>query len=118
MRKTYRIYPAKIAPIAIAAVAIYFGVAFSPLAFIAIPFIYLGSICAAPNFNLADGFPILVSMVLGAGIMIFKKEIGFAIFLGSTSSWVLSAIEKAITAIPIDNEKNKAEQVTTENAGK
>lgn len=28
----------------------------SPLWLLSLPFIYLGSICAAPNLNLADGF--------------------------------------------------------------
>lgn len=104
MQKIYRIYPAKIAPIAVGAVAVYVGLAVTPWAFIALPFVYLGSICAAPNLNLADGFLVLVSTVVGAGVTFFEKEIGVIIIVGVVSSWILSAIEKTITAKPIEND--------------
>ena len=106
MQKIYRIYPAKVAPVIVAVVATCLGFSVTPWAFIALPFIYLGSICAAPNLNLADGFLVLISMILGLVVAFFKKEIGVIIIVGVASSWLLSAIEKTITAKPIEDEKN------------
>jgi hypothetical protein len=108
MQKIYRIYPAKVAPIIVAVVAICLCFSVTPWAFIALPFIYLGSICAAPNLNLADGFLVLISMILGLVVAFFEKEIGFIIIVGVASSWLLSAIEKTITAKPIEDEENGA----------
>lgn len=105
MQKIYRIYPAKVAPISLALFATYLGVTLSPWTFIAIPFIYLGSICATPSLNLVNGFLVLVSVALGFGVALIRKEIGLMIILGATGSWILSAIEKAITAKEIINEK-------------
>ena len=100
MPKTYSIPPAKIAPITLAAFAICLGIVFTPWMFAALPFIYLGSICASPNFNLADGFLVLISIIFGVGVLLLKKDIGLIIIISVSSSWILSAIEKAITAKP------------------
>jgi hypothetical protein len=113
MQKIYRIYPAKVAPISLALLATYLGFALSPWTFIAIPFIYIGSICATPSLNLVNGFFVLVSVALGFGVALIKKEIGIIIILGATSSWILSAIEKAITAKEIKNELNVKTQPTS-----
>jgi hypothetical protein len=108
MQKIYRIYPAIVAPVIVTAAVVYFGIMFTPWAFVALPFVYLGSIGATPNLNLANGFFVLISMFLGAGVSLLKKEIGISILAGVTISWLLSAIEKAITAKPITDEKNGA----------
>jgi hypothetical protein len=67
-------------------------------ALIAIPFIVLGSLCAAPNLNLADGFLVLVSAALGLVVSRYQRDIGGAILLGSVLSWFLSSQEIRVTA--------------------
>ena len=101
----YRVYPAKVAPLLCGAAAIFVAVAWTPWALCALPFIYVGSICAAPNLNLADGFLVIVSVFIGIGVAFLKREIGVAILLGAAISWMLSCIEKVITAKEIRNEK-------------
>jgi hypothetical protein len=100
----YRVYPAKIAPLLCGATAVLVAIAWWPWALSALPFIYLGSICAAPNFNLADGCLVFISVALGAGVVLLNAEVGVAIIAGSAISWVISCIEKAITAKEIKDE--------------
>ena len=79
----------------------------SPWCLLAMPFIYLGSVCAAPNLNLADGFLAMVTIALGFALTSVHKEAGEAVVLGTWVSWFFSAVEKRIRAVPAyDDESN------------
>jgi hypothetical protein len=99
--KGYRVYPAIVVPLTLAVSAIAVAVAHTPWAYLALPFIYLGSVCAAPNFNLANGFLAFVAVLAGCCVMHFDAEAGAAIVIGAGASWMLSSIEKLIKARPI-----------------
>ena len=101
----YRVYPAKVAPLLCGAAAFLLAITWTPWALCALPFIYLGSICAAPNLNLADGFLVIFSVLVGIGIAFLKLEAGVAVSAGAAVSWILSCLEKAYTAKEIGNEK-------------
>jgi hypothetical protein len=89
------------APLLLAAISITVGILDAPWSFAALPFIYLGSFCAAPNFNLANGFLVLVSALAGYVVSFFHGPLGFAILLGSVWSWILSGIEMKLRAKPV-----------------
>src|SRR5579871_6418161 len=72
-------------------------------ALLAIPFILLGSFCAAPNFNLADGLLAIVAVAVGMIVVHFQSDAGTAIVVGTASSWFLSGIEKQYRARPLDD---------------
>lgn len=100
MNRLYYIRPAIISPILCAGIAIMAAFYWSPWSLSALPFIYLGSICSAPNLNLADGFLVLVSCIIGGAACRLHLDIGLAIALGALGGWLLGAIEKNITARP------------------
>jgi len=92
-------------PVALCVVVIWFGwINDSPWPLLALPFIFLGSLCAAPNHNLVNGFLALVAMAIGLWVASFHKEIGSAIFGGTFSSWFLSGLEMRIRATPVDDD--------------
>jgi hypothetical protein len=67
----------------------------------ALPFIYLGSICAQPNLNLADGCLAYVAMLVGFGTVLWFKPLGLAIAAGAMAGFYLSAIEKRVRMRPV-----------------
>lgn len=79
---------------------------------IALPFVYLGSICAQPNLNLADGCLAYLAMILGFILLAFFKPVGIPILLGTVSSYYASAVEKWMRMRPVPasiaNESPKA----------
>jgi hypothetical protein len=95
--------PAIAAPILLACVAIALAISDTLWFLLALPFIYLGSVCAAPNLNLADGFPAIVAVFLGLIVTLFKLESGAAIAGGTTASLLLSALEKRLRAKPVSH---------------
>jgi hypothetical protein len=72
---------------------------------LALPFIVLGSLCAAPNLNLADGFLALLAVAVGIVVSCFHAGAGISIILGTSTSWFLASIEKSVRAVPEDHEK-------------
>ena len=99
--QVYRVFPSVVAPIVLSAVAAYFGFARDYWLLCSIPFIVLGSICAAPNLNLADGCLVVVSIVLGGVLaVLFFRTLGVAIISGSIAGWIGGAIEKNIRMRP------------------
>ena len=104
----YKIRSAIIVPISLSFGAVYFAVTSSAWTLVALPFIFLGSLCAAPNFNLADGFLAIVASIAGLVVAVYFQDIGNSIFLGTIVSWFLSSIEKRQRAVPVYKEKSSA----------
>jgi len=96
----YRVYPAVFAPSFAAICAVILACTVNAWLLLALPFIYLGSICAAPNGNLANGCLSVVAVFAGFAVYHFQKEAGMAVIGGTSLSWFLSCIEKRIRAKP------------------
>src|ERR1044071_8462665 len=92
----YRVPTAVVAPLALSAVAIGLGFTSSAWTLIAVPFIALGSLCAAPNLNVADGLLAIVAIAVGLILSHFYASIGHPIWLGTIAAWLLSSVEKRI----------------------
>ncbi|MDR2637643.1 MAG: hypothetical protein LBB55_04830 [Zoogloeaceae bacterium] len=100
----FRVPCAVFVPASLCAGALALAVGGSLWWLLALPFVVLGSFCAAPNLNLADGFLALVAVVVGIVVSCFHAEAGIIIIVGTSASWVLSSIEKLVRAVP-DHEK-------------
>lgn len=108
----YCVPPAIFAPSVLAIVFIALARQLSWWFLIALPFVYLGSICAQPNLNLADGCLAYLAMILGFILLAFFKPVGIPILLGTVSSYYASAVEKWMRMRPVPasiaNESPKA----------
>ena len=67
-RTVYRVYSSVVAPIILGIAAVYLALTIDLWLIAAIPFIVLGSVCSAPNLNLADGFLAVLSALIGPDI--------------------------------------------------
>jgi hypothetical protein len=96
----WEVFPARVAPAVLSLAAIVAGVLWSWWWLIAIPCIWLGSICAQPNLNLADRC--LAYLTAGAGIVIvcFHPRLGEAILAGVLAGYVTGFFEKNLTMKP------------------
>ena len=103
----YRIRPAIVAPLLVTAAAICFAAVDSVWWLLGIPFAILASFCAQPNFNLADGSLAYLAGLLGIALFFFHERVGLAISIGSGAGFVLSGVEKWITAKPVEPETSK-----------
>src|SRR5262249_13180695 len=81
------------APTALTLLAIGTGFFQTWWALAAVPFIWLGGLCAAPNCNLADGCLAYLSVVVGLALVVFIKPLGLAIIAGAISGYCLSVLE-------------------------
>ena len=100
-QKVYRVYPAVVAPILLCIGAVWFAVTRDLCMLAALPFIFLGSVCSAPNGNLADGFRAVLSALIGLAVAKWLFEpLGHAIFAGSIGGWIGGVIEKRVTMKP------------------
>jgi len=88
------------APAILGVIAIALGVLHSPWFFAALPFIWLGSICAQPNLNLANGCLAYLAMLLGVIVLAVFRPLGIAILGGAISGFYVSAIEKGTRMRP------------------
>jgi hypothetical protein len=79
------------------------GAYFSLWFLLALPFVWLGAICSAPNFNLADGCLAVVAMAVGFVVAFFWPP-GFIISVSTFVSWFLCAFERGVRARPVDSE--------------
>lgn len=99
----YRVYPSVVAPVLLGVAAVWFAVTGAPWMIAALPFIVLGSVCSAPNLNLADGFLAVLSALIGLAIAKWLFEpLGTAVFAGSAAGWIGGAIEKRIRMKPCE----------------
>ena len=86
--------PAIFAP-AIVSVIIPFAAAYQSWWYlVGLPFVWVGSVCAQPNMNLANGCLAYVAMMLGFILLFFFPPLGKAILCGAGAGFYLSAIEK------------------------
>lgn len=93
--KAYRVFPSVVAPILLCGVAVYLGFTRDYWFLCSVPFVVLGTFCAAPNLNLADGCLEMISMVVGFAIaLLWSRPLGRAIFIGSAVGWIGGAVEK------------------------
>lgn len=100
--KPYRVFPSVVAPIVLSGFAAYFGFTRDYWILCSIPFIVLGSICAAPNLNLADGCLVLVASLVGVAVAaLWFRPLGQAIVAGSFAGWIGGAVEKRIRMRPL-----------------
>ena len=113
-QRVYRVYPSVVAPILLGVAAVWFAVTRDLWMLAALPFIALGSVCAAPNGNLADGFLAVLSGLIGVAIAkLLLEPLGDAIFVGSAAGWIGGVIEKRIRMKP-EEEFNRTGDVQPE----
>ena len=110
--RCYRVPQAIFTPSILAIVFIALSTQLSWWFLVALPFVYLGSICAQPNLNLADGCLVYLAILLGFILLVFFKPVGVPILLGAVSRYYASAVEKWMrmrpVPAPIANESPKA----------
>jgi hypothetical protein len=92
--RVYIVRPAVFAPAILSSIALAFAVRESWWYFVALPFIWLGSVCAQPNMNGADGCMAYLAMIVGFIVTAFFKPLGLAILAGAASGFYASAFEK------------------------
>lgn len=106
-QKVYRVYPSVVAPILLGVAAVWFAATRDLWMLAALPFIGLGSVCSAPNGNLADGLLAVLSAIIGLAVAkLLFEPLGDAIFVGTAAGWIGGMIEKRIRMKP-DDEFNK-----------
>src|SRR5688572_12370918 len=98
--RAYIIRPAVFAPAVLSVGAVVLSVQDSWWFLAALPFIWLGSVCAQPNLNLANGCLAYLAMLVGVGVTALSRPLGIAILAGAISGFYVSAIEKRIRMRP------------------
>jgi hypothetical protein len=98
--RAYIVRPAVFAPAVLSVVAVAFAIQDSWWFLAALPFIWLGSVCAQPNLNLANGCLAYLAMLVGIGVTALFRPLGIAILAGAFSGFYVSAIEKRIRMRP------------------
>ena len=98
--RAYIVRPAVFAPAILSVAALIFSVRESWWFLAALPFIWLGSVCAQPNLNLADGCLAYLTMIVGIAVTALHRPLGIAILAGAISGFYVSAIEKRIRMRP------------------
>jgi hypothetical protein len=99
-QRYYIVRPAIFAPAILAVVAIAAAFHDSWWFMAALPFNYLGSVCAQPNLNLANGCLAYLAMLVGLATLAFFRPLGLAILVGAMSGFYVSALEKLIRMRP------------------
>jgi hypothetical protein len=98
--RAYIVRPAVFVPVVLSAFAIVVAAWVSWWFLVAVPFVWLGSICAQPNLNLADGCLAYVTIIVGLAVLPFFRPVGLAIVVGTISGLYASAVEKGIRMRP------------------
>jgi hypothetical protein len=97
----YRVFPAKYAPLTLTVLACIAAFEINPWALLSIPFIWLCSLCAQPNLNLADGCLAYLAASVGGIIFLVHLPVGLAITVGVVSSYLSSTVEKHLRMRPV-----------------
>jgi hypothetical protein len=98
--RCYLVPPARFAPAVLSVLAILAAWRESGWFLAALPFIYLGSVCAQPNLNLANGCLAYLAMLAGFATLTWFRPLGLAILAGAMSGFYVSALEKRIRMRP------------------
>jgi hypothetical protein len=99
-QRVYIVRPAVFAPAILSVIALVAAVQESWWFLAALPFVWLGSICAQPNLNLANGCLAYLAMIVGFAVTAFFRPLGLAIVAGAMSGFYVSALEKWIRMRP------------------
>ncbi|MDB6132266.1 MAG: hypothetical protein JWM59_509 [Verrucomicrobiales bacterium] len=99
--QVYTIRPAVFAPVFLSLAAIGAAVLLSWWFLAALPFIWLGSVCAQPNLNLADGCLAYLAMIAGGLIAGWFRWPGIIVIAGTMSGYLLSVVEKRLRMRPL-----------------
>jgi hypothetical protein len=98
--RVFIVPPAIFAPAILVVIAIVAAVQESWWFLAAVPFVLLGSVCAQPNLNLANGCFAYLAMIVGFALTAFFRPVGLAILAGAMSGFYASALEKWIRMRP------------------
>jgi len=98
--RLYIVRPAIFVPTILSVIAVIVAVQESWWFLAALPFVWLGSVCAQPNLNLANGCLAYLAMIVGFAILALCKPLGLAILSGAISGIYFSALEKWIRMRP------------------
>lgn len=82
-------------PFILTVIAVGMGFCWSWWSLVAVPFVWLGAFCSAPNLNLIDGCLPNVAILIGTVLIVFVGPLGIAITAGATLGYYLSSLEKA-----------------------
>lgn len=77
-------------------IAVWLGLACTPWAYLAIPAIFVGVWCSAPNFNLANGCLAWIVILAGGILSVFHPLSGAAIYLGAGCAWFIGSSTLAL----------------------
>ena len=105
--RVYIVPPAVYAPALLSVVTVIVAVQQSWWFLAALPFIWLGSVCAQPNLNLAQGCLAYLAMFCGFVVIAFFAPLGIAIGVGSMTGLYLSALEKWMRMRPLSEVKDR-----------
>jgi len=98
---SYLVPRAVITPVVLSLVAIFLAYNENVWVALSIPFIVLGSLCSAPNLNLADGFFAWVAIILGWVLSHYYPEPALPIIIGTFLGWCISSFEMKLRAVPV-----------------
>ena len=98
--KIIMVRSALLVPVLLVITAICMGCAISSWLFLAIPFVGIGWICAAPNLNCANGMLAYLAIIGGFILLGFHQPSGAAVVAGAMAGLYLSALEMRLTAKP------------------
>jgi hypothetical protein len=104
-QQVYLVRPAIFVPVTLLVTAVIIASHATWWFLTAVPFIWLGSICAQPNLNLVNGCLAYVAMIVGGILWACYEPLGQAVFCGAVAGYYLSAIEKLvrIRAVSLDD---------------
>ena len=92
--------PAIFAPSILSVLSILMAVEDSSWFLASLPFIWLGSVCAQPNLNLANGCLAYLAILVGFVILVVYRPLGLPILVGALGGFYASAFEKWIRMRP------------------
>ncbi|WP_152052099.1 hypothetical protein [Tautonia marina] len=96
----YLVPQAVVAPVVLSVVAIAATFIVSPWAPAALPFVWIGAGCAAPNLNLVNGCLAYVAIFMGFLISSRHEPLGLAIVFGAIAGYWGGVIEKRLRMRP------------------
>jgi len=99
-QRVYIVRPAIFAPAILSVAAVVLAIQESWWFLASLPFIWLGSVCAQPNLNLANGCLAYLAMLVGVAVTALFRPLGIAISAGAISGFYVSAIEKRVRMRP------------------